>query len=199
MSRSTTQTLQTITKMAPNTSPLVARQDKLHSARREADEEANGDRPKSDLVNDPFARICFNIALYLTHKRVGKGNTHCKYGVKMEELTKNMLVKHEMAFRGMTERLQLNPHNIVESFEAVARETFIDGCNFGRVVATYAFFLTVLDYCLRHNMENKISELQLSTTNIISDHKEWINKNGGWVRACFKRRNFEWHILTTAG
>lgn len=188
--------------MAPNSSPVVSRQQRFYSpisSGREADGEKERNRPNSNSYsfNDSFVNLCFNIALYLTNIKLGKRNTGCKYGQKMEELTRSMLLKHEMAFMGMTQRLQLNEHNIIESFEAVARESFLDGCNFGRIVATYGFFIVVLDYCLHHNMENKIDELQMAVTRIVSDQKEWINRNGGWVRTCLGLVDIICHEATT--
>jgi len=167
--------------MAPNSSPIIARQNgyNIHSVRRDSvDDERNDDGPSR--LGDPFWKLCFSIALYLTNARTGKRNIRCGYGEKMDRLTRDMLLKHKITFKGMTERLQLNEQNIVNSFEATIRETFADGCNFGRIVATYAFFVAILDYCLQHNMEGKISQLQNATANVVTEQKEWINRNGGW-------------------
>ena len=172
--------------MAPNTSPLVTRQDRTYSNNslsggpREG--ETNEDGPPSSNCSDEFTLICLKIAVFLTNRKTGKRNFRCRYGEKMEKLTEDILTKHKMVFKGMTERLQLNEHNIVKSLEMTIKETFADGCNFGRVVTTYAFFVTVMEYCLRHGMDNKITKLQSVTANSIAQHKDWINRNGGWVR-----------------
>ena len=171
--------------MAPNSSPIIARQNgscHIPSIRRDsAEDERNDDGPSRLISSDPFRKTGLDIALYLTNSRRGKRNFRCGYGEKMDRLARDMLLKHKMAFKGMTERLQLNEQNITNSFEATIRETFADGCNFGRVVATYTFFIAILDYCLHHNMESKIPQLQVATANVIAEQKEWINRNGGWV------------------
>ena len=173
----------TIGKMAPNSSPVVTRQDRTYSTNpmpRGSGEGADG--PSSLTCGDEFMKICLRIAVFLTNRKAGKRNIRCQYGEKMEKLTEDMLRKHKMTFKGMTERLQLNEHNIVKSFEMTIKETFADGCNFGRVVATYAFFVTIVEYCLHHCMDDKITKLQSVTANAIAEHKDWINRNGGWVR-----------------
>lgn len=175
--------------MSPNSSQLVDGQHRNFyctvSSREEADE-VEVARIRPDLVSlcDPFLKLCFNIALYLTNVKTGKANIRCKHGRKMEELTKDLLRKHGMVYSGITQRLKLNEHNIVGSFEAVADETFSDGCNFGRIVATYALFVVMLDYCLLHGLEDKVEELQEATVRVIAKQKAWITNNGGWVRAC---------------
>ena len=184
--------------MAPNSSPVVARHNRgnsTRSMRRESGEvEPSEDRLRS--ISDPFMKLAFSIAVYLTNLRTGEENIRCRYCEKMDHLTKDMLVKHGMAFRGMMERLRLNEHNIIKSFEATVRETFSDGCNFGRIVAAYAFLITVIDYCLRHNMHDKITQIQMATAILITEQKEWINKNGGWVRTYFTSQRFKCQPLT---
>ena len=143
----------------------------------------DGTRPADTTpFSDPFFKMCFNIAVYLTRRKYGQATSWNDYGEKMEQLTKNMLVKHEIAFRTMGERLNLTPSSICGSFESVARQTFLEGCNFGRIVAVYAFFVTVLEYCIQNGMENKVEELRKITANIVAEHKDWVNTNGGWVR-----------------
>lgn len=143
----------------------------------------DGTRPTdTSPFSDPFFKMCFNIAVYLTRRKYGQATSWNRYGEKMEQLTKNMLVKHEIAFRTMGERLTLTPSSICGSFESVVRQTFLEGCNFGRVVAVYAFFVTVLEYCIQNGMDNKVEELQKITAKVVAEQKDWVNKNGGWVR-----------------
>ena len=170
--------------MAPNLGILANRYMQHYqgpSRKNEKEDDNSIVTEGQDLSSDPFFIMSFNIAVFLTKRRLGERTASLRQGEKLEELTKQMLLKHEITFNKMAGKLTLTPENVIATVEAVGQELFLDGCNFGRVVAAYALFIRILEYCLSHNMEDKVEEIQKTTAKVITDQKEWMMKNGGWV------------------
>ena len=171
--------------MPPNSTPTRQRRSQPSPSLAEnlwSREGAQTDREHGDgLPKGPIYKTALETAEFVVSRKLGRRGSKNKYGEKMSMLTSDMLRKHELALSRMGERLQLSPSNIEETFRSVANDTFQDGVNFGRIVSLFTFCVVVSEYCVEHDMDDKVKNITRLTADTLYDHRKWFESHGGWV------------------
>lgn len=104
-------------------------------------------------------------------------NKFCK---AMRRTVKELSSRHEIAFKGMVNKLNLNSTNPFHTFVNVADEIFDDGqINWGRIVAVYAFAARL---AAKGTGESDFpKKISLFVGKYVANKLgKWILDNGGW-------------------
>lgn len=105
-------------------------------------------------------------------------NKFCK---TMRRTVKELSSRHDIAFKGMVNKLNLNSSNPFQTFVNVADEIFDDGqINWGRIVAVYAFAARLAARGAEKNDFPKKISLFVGKY-VANKLGKWILDNGGWV------------------
>lgn len=87
---------------------------------------------------------------------------------------------HELA--GMVAQLSINVDTIYPTFKQIVEQLFVDGINWGRIVALFAFGGAVAAQCMADNRPTLVSQVAdwvaVFTRNRLLP---WIEQQGGWV------------------
>ncbi|OAF66142.1 hypothetical protein A3Q56_06132 [Intoshia linei] len=76
--------------------------------------------------------------------------------------------------------------NLVSSFSTVIDEIFLDGINFGRIIALISFSTFVIQRLIFHDLVDFINEIIKYTNKYYQNYLEqWIDSNGGLVIVFF--------------
>lgn len=105
-------------------------------------------------------------------------NKFCK---TMRRTVKELSSRHDIAFKGMVNKLNLESNNPFQTFNNVADEIYDDGqINWGRIVAVYAFAARLAnDKGTNTDFPKKIA---LFVGKYVGNKLgQWIVDNGGWV------------------
>ena len=104
-------------------------------------------------------------------------NKFCK---TMRNTVKELTSRHDIAFRGMVNKLNIDSANLFQTFVTVADEIFDDGkINWGRIVAVYAFACRL---SVREEKPNLSKKIALFVGKYVANKLgKWILDNGGWV------------------
>ena len=105
-------------------------------------------------------------------------NKFCK---TMRRTVKELSSRHDIAFKGMVNKLNVDSSNPFQTFVNVADEIFDDGqINWGRIVAVYAFAARLAARNAdRSDFSKKIA---LFVGKYVANKLgKWILDNGGWV------------------
>lgn len=106
-------------------------------------------------------------------------NRYCK---TMRRTVKEMSDRHNIAFKSMVQKLNVNDTNAFSTFVSVADEIFEDGTiNWGRIVAVYTFASRLAAHCKKHNPESEERIALYAGKYVASKLGKWILDNGGWV------------------
>lgn len=123
----------------------------------------------------------------LTFGKEDKKKAPSKFSKTMRRTVKELSSRHDIAFRGMVNKLNLDSNNPFQTFVNVADEIFDDGqINWGRIVAVYAFAsrLATRD-TEKSDFPKKIS---LFVGKYVANKLgKWILDNGGWVSRLLTR------------
>lgn len=91
--------------------------------------------------------------------------------------------RYRREFADMVEQLNISADLAYPTFNAVAQELFIDGINWGRIVALIAFGGAIAVECFRRHLEHLVDSIHEWVSTYIQGHLEtWITSQGGWVR-----------------
>jgi len=91
--------------------------------------------------------------------------------------------RYTHAFKDICAKLHLTPTNVHGTFVAVVHELFMDGVNWGRIVALVSFGGSVAVECVKKEMPLLVDQvLEWITSFIDTQLSQWIAANGGWVR-----------------
>ena len=71
------------------------------------------------------------------------------------------------------------------TFYEIASEVFVDGINWGRIVALFAFGGKLAMYCDQHHMEDLVGLVTEWVGRYVCGLSEWIENHGGWVSRDF--------------
>ena len=85
-------------------------------------------------------------------------------------------------FDDMIDQLYITPETIYTTFRTVAEEIFIDGVNWGRVVALFCFSGKLAVRCFQQSMSQLVNSI-VDWVSIYVDTSlsAWIAVNNGWV------------------
>ena len=78
-------------------------------------------------------------------------------------------------------KLNISRNTAYATFVEIASEVFVDGVNWGRIVALYAFCGRLALYCERNNMKDLVESVTNWTGKYVGGLSDWIESNGGWV------------------
>lgn len=101
----------------------------------------------------------------------------------MDRVVKSLVRKHEIAYKGMINRLNLDERGDDMSFmSAVATETFSDGnTNWGRVASLLAFSAELCRHLKNRGNEHCIDQVaNIISSYLLSDQLEWLINNKAW-------------------
>ena len=117
----------------------------------------------------------------LTFGRDDKKKAPSKFSKTMRRTVKELSSRHDIAFKGMVNKLNLDSNNPFQTFVNVADEIFDDGqINWGRIVAVYAFASRL---AARETEKNDFpKKISLFVGKYVANKLgKWILDNGGWV------------------
>ncbi|XP_014770366.1 anti-apoptotic protein NR13 [Octopus bimaculoides] len=106
-------------------------------------------------------------------------NRHCK---TMRRTVQELSKRHDILFKTMINRLQVDDMNLFISFTYVTDEIFEDGqINWGRVVAVYAFAARLALHFHDIQKPEKCNQIALYTGRYVGKKLgKWIIESGGW-------------------
>ncbi|XP_016134428.1 apoptosis regulator Bcl-2-like [Sinocyclocheilus grahami] len=88
---------------------------------------------------------------------------------------------YQREFEEMSHRMIFSPNTTQRSFLAVAEELFIDGVNWGRIVAFFEFGGTMCVESVNREMASQVDNIAHWMTDYLNGPLEnWIEENGGW-------------------
>lgn len=113
---------------------------------------------------------------------------------KIQTALRNLSDEFERRYRDefddMVSQLNITPDMAYPTFLAVAQELFIDGINWGRVVALITFGGAIAIECVDKDMEHLVDSIHdWVSTYITSNLDQWITSHGGWVSIRLHRYN----------
>ena len=143
---------------------------------------------KLEVVKDTAEAIALDIVL--NFDSATPRNPPSKFCRTMRRIVKDMLERHDMVFKGMLNKLNLDKDNFFQTFVIVCDEIFADGeVNWGRIVAVYAFAVRLAKY---HQVNTSQSETldQEKIAMFLGKYVacklgKWILTHGGWVSKFF--------------
>ncbi|XP_065516210.1 induced myeloid leukemia cell differentiation protein Mcl-1 [Lathamus discolor] len=100
----------------------------------------------------------------------------------LRRLGDSVLRRHELAFQGMLQKLEIQKEEDLEAVRDVAARLFDDGVtNWGRVVTLISFGAFVAQHLKSIQQEKSISSLAgIITDALLSSSREWLLSQGGW-------------------
>lgn len=105
-----------------------------------------------------------------------------KIHIAMRTLADEFEERYTAEFSDMVQQLHITPDIAYPTFNAVAQELFIDGINWGRVVALFAFGGAIAIECYEKNMSHLVDSIYDWVSTYVQTHLEqWISSQGGWV------------------
>lgn len=123
-----------------------------------------------------------HLAKYVVNKALGRRQKCDKIGEKLYELCIEMKNDRASFFDNICVRLNLNRDNIEELAKSVMIDVFVDGCNFGRIVALFTFCLKLCQFCDKtEGLQDQIDMIIEITTSVICKQRNWFEREGSWV------------------
>ena len=108
---------------------------------------------------------------------------HSKVHNALKNLADNFNERYHAEFDSMVQQLNINSDIAYSTFLAVANELFIDGKNWGRVVALFVFGGAIAEECVDKHMEHLVDSINEWLVQYIQNCLDpWISAQGGWVR-----------------
>ena len=99
----------------------------------------------------------------------------------LHHLAGNLAEERKRQFEDILNRLQLDDENLAETYQTIVKEVFIDGINWGRILAFLVFAGSLAVYCAREGMEERISDVISWTENDVEKTiSRWMETQGGW-------------------
>jgi hypothetical protein len=106
-------------------------------------------------------------------------NKYCK---TMRRTVRELSNRHDIAFKGMVNKLKITETNAFPTFVSVVDEIFEDGqINWGRIVAVYTFAARLAQHC-KESCPDCDERISLYAGKYVANKLgRWILDNGGWV------------------
>ncbi|XP_062394827.1 induced myeloid leukemia cell differentiation protein Mcl-1b [Sardina pilchardus] len=139
------------------------------------------DSINSQLVNDTrnLVEVFFRSYSGLKHTRCSQP----KALATMDRLVKSLVVKHELVYKGMINRLNFDERGDDMSFiSSVAKDMFSDGkTNWGRIASLFSFGAVLCSHLKSRGQEGSIEEVgNLISSYLLSDQLDWMINNKEW-------------------
>lgn len=99
----------------------------------------------------------------------------------LHHLAGSLADERKRQFDDILNRLQLDNDNLSETYQTIVKEMFIDGINWGRILAFLVFAGSLAVYCAREGMEDRISDvISWTEDDVEKTISRWMDKQGGW-------------------
>ncbi|XP_076136154.1 induced myeloid leukemia cell differentiation protein Mcl-1b [Alosa pseudoharengus] len=101
----------------------------------------------------------------------------------MDRVVKSLVVKHEIVYKGMINKLNFDERGDDMSFiSTVAKEMFSDGkTNWGRIASLLAFGAVLCSHLKTRGQEGSIDQVgNRISSYLLSDQQEWLINNKEW-------------------
>lgn len=138
-----------------------------------------GSTTPMDKVRQMAEVIATDVIASFEESSKAPQNRYCK---TMRRTVKEMSDRHNIAFKSMVQKLNVNDTNAFSTFVSVADEIFEDGTiNWGRIVAVYTFASRLAAHCKKHSPDSEERIALYAGKYVASKLGKWIHDNGGWV------------------
>lgn len=118
------------------------------------------------------------IKVYVEDSDKKPPNRYCK---TMRRTVKELSDRHDIAFKGMVNKLNVNDTTAFPTFVSVVDEIFEDGqINWGRIVAVYTFAVRLAKHCKNESPDCDERIALYAGKYVASKLGKWILDNGGW-------------------
>lgn len=105
-----------------------------------------------------------------------------KIHIAMRTLADEFEERYIAEFSDMVQQLHITPDIAYPTFNAVAQELFIDGINWGRIVALFAFGGAIAIECYENQMAHLVDSIYDWVSTYVQTHlDQWINSQSSWV------------------
>ena len=99
----------------------------------------------------------------------------------LHHLAGDLAEERERQFEDILSRLGLTNDNLSETYGVIVQEMFIDGVNWGRILAFLVFSGALAVHCAREGMENRVGDVISWTQNDVERTvSRWVVEQGGW-------------------
>lgn len=131
----------------------------------------------------PIYQQAIDVARYVVSKRLNADRKlkHTALGEKMYSLCKTAELKHELFFKGIGARLNLDRATFRETFVGVIQELFRDKANFGRFVSLYTFCIVIAEYCEQNDMSDLVESSVRITAESVYAQRGWLLQHDNFV------------------
>ena len=104
----------------------------------------------------------------------------------LRKLADQIEEQYPLLLNHLCHKLNITPATVYQTFFEIASEVFVDGVNWGRIVALYAFGGKLAMYCDQHHMKELVGSVTDWVGRYVGGLCEWIENHGGWVGNWFK-------------
>lgn len=134
----------------------------------------------------PTAQQGLVLAKDFISYRLGKGplptsNT----AATLRKLADQIEEQYPSLLSHLCRKLNITRTTAYPTFVEIASEVFVDGINWGRIVALFAFGGKLALYCDQNQMKDLVSSVTEWVGKYVGGLSEWIESNGGWVSSIF--------------
>lgn len=99
----------------------------------------------------------------------------------MRNLADEFEQRYTTEFSSMVDQLHVTEDIGYPTFNAVAQELFVDGINWGRIVALFTFGGAIAIQCCEKDMPHLVDAIYEWVSTYVETHLEqWINNHNGW-------------------
>ena len=99
----------------------------------------------------------------------------------LHHLAGNLAEERKRQFEDILVRLELTDENLSETYRVIVKELFLDGINWGRILAFLVFSGSLAVHCARENLEGRVSEVITWTEDDVEKTvSKWVVQQGGW-------------------
>lgn len=137
-----------------------------------------------DLLSYTLTKNNIRVEGFVSNPSPTNLQTHVRWSVEA------LVDDSSELFTNLGEQLHITHENIEVTFIGIANEIFATGINWGRIVAFLAFGGAVSTYCAsKEDLIAEVDHVAVWMTDYIDENlRDWIEKEGGWVRIrLFKR------------
>lgn len=129
----------------------------------------------------PTAQQGLVLAKDFISYRLGKGplptsNT----AATLRKLADQIEEQYPSLLSHLCRKLNITRTTAYPTFVEIASEVFVDGINWGRIVALFAFGGKLALYCDQNQMKDLVASVTEWVGKYVGGLSEWIESNGGW-------------------
>lgn len=140
--------------------------------------------PKAE--DSPTAQQAQALAKDFIAYRLGKGPIPSSpTAATLRKLADKIEEQYPSLLSHLCHKLNITRTTAYPTFVEIASEVFVDGINWGRIVALFAFGGKLAVYCDQHHLQDLVVSVTEWIGRYVGGLSEWIEDHGGWVRNTF--------------